>query len=34
MIDGKYLPAVTNSKYKDESMPFVVIEGLDGTGKS
>lgn len=32
--DGKYLHVKTNNKIKDESVPFVVIEGLDGTGKT
>lgn len=33
-IDGKYHPIETGAKCKDASVPFVVIEGLDGTGQS
>lgn len=31
-VDGKYFTVQTNNKCKDESIPFVVIEGLDGSG--
>lgn len=30
--NGRYLPVETNHKSKSESAPFIVIEGLDGTG--
>lgn len=33
-VDGKLLPVETSNKCKDESIPFVVIEGLDGAGQS
>lgn len=31
---GKYLPNVSSGIQKDDAMPFLVIEGLDGSGKT
>lgn len=32
--DGKYCTGERNDKLKDHSVPFIVVEGLDASGKS